>query len=274
MTTDVDKFYDVVLKLTKEAGKLVKERVWEQKTVETKSCDIDFVTETDKEVEKLLINGLLKEFPDHKFIGEETTDSGVKPDLTCAPTWIIDPVDGTMNFVHGYPCVCISIGLLIGKVPQIGIIYNPVLEQLFTAKKGQGAFLNGKKIKVSSTTELAKSLITFEFGTSRDPEKMAVMAENVKILTPSVQGIRSVGSAAWNMAMVALGGSDSYFEFGLHAWDMAAGDIIIREAGGVVIDPAGGPFDVMSRRLLCAGTSELAEQLMNVIKQYYPPRDA
>lgn len=87
-----------------------------------------------------------------RFIGEETTASGVKPELTCSPTWIIDPVDGTMNFVHGYPIVCISIALLVNKVPEIGIIYNPILEQLFTARKGQGALLNGNKICVSSTT--------------------------------------------------------------------------------------------------------------------------
>lgn len=273
MSTNVDKYYDVALKLTKEGGKLVKERIYGKKTIQTKSSEIDLVTETDQEVEKLLINGLLDQFPDHKFIGEETTASGVKPELTNAPTWIIDPVDGTMNFVHGYPFVCISVGLLINKVPEIGIIYNPVMEQLFTARKGQGAFLNGNKINVSSANDLSKALLTVEFGTSRDREKMEVMSENLKIFTPIVQGVRTVGSAAWNMSMVALGGSDAYFEFGIHAWDMAAGELIIREAGGTVIDPSGGPFDLMSCRLLCASTPELAEQISGLLKQYNPPRD-
>ncbi|XP_015509775.1 inositol monophosphatase 1 [Neodiprion pinetum] len=270
---DYDQIYDLVLKLVKEGGALVKETISRPKNVEVKSCDVDLVTETDKQVEKLLMDGISSKFPDHRFIGEETTASGVKVELTDSPTWIIDPVDGTMNFVHGFPHTCISIALVDKKIPQIGMVYNPVMEQLFTARKGKGAFLNGKPIHVSDVKEMKKAILMFEMGTSRDPAKMKIVMENLAILAPLIHGTRALGSAALNMCMVALGGADCNFEYGIHAWDIAAGDIIVREAGGVCIDPSGGPFDVLSRRVLCASTQELADEVTKVLVQYYPERD-
>lgn len=154
--------------------------------MEIKSDDIDLVTETDQQVEKMLISSLSKQFPDHKFIGEESVAGGSQCNLTNAPTWIIDPIDGTMNFVHGFPHCCISIGLFIEQVPEIGIVYNPVLEQLFTAVKGRGAYLNGKRIKVSGQTDLSKSMLCFENGSSRDPGKIKVLKENYEALLPVV----------------------------------------------------------------------------------------
>ncbi|XP_043801617.1 inositol monophosphatase 1-like isoform X1 [Apis laboriosa] len=271
--SNTDKYYTVVLRLVLEAGSIVREKINQPKDAMTKSCEVDLVTEWDQNVEKLLMEGISSKFPDHKFIGEETSSLGNKIELTEAPTWIIDPIDGTMNFVHGLPHTCISIALLINKIIEIGIIYNPILDQLFTARKGQGAFLNGRPLHVSGQKELRKALIMMEMGTSRDPEKMKIVLENANILAPHVHGIRALGSAALNMCMVALGGADISFEFGIHAWDVAAGDIIVREAGGVCIDPAGGPFDVMSRRVLCASTMELAQKLAKVLVQYYPERD-
>ncbi|XP_059476088.1 inositol monophosphatase 1 [Neocloeon triangulifer] len=270
---DLDLCYSVVLELVKTAEELIRNGINSAKEVQHKSCEVDLVTETDQQVEKLLISGLRAKFPDHKFIGEESTADGQKNELTDAPTWIIDPVDGTMNFVHSFPHVCISIALLVNKVPEIGIITNPVLGQFFEARKGQGALLNGKKIQVSAVKDLSKALLSYEVGTSRDPEKMKVVLKNVNTLVPLAHGIRCLGSAALNMAMVAMGASDSYIEFGIHAWDIAAGDLIVREAGGVVIDPAGGEFDVMSRRCLCASSIELAKEIVTHIEQYYPGRD-
>nr|AEE62247.1 unknown [Dendroctonus ponderosae] len=239
----VDEFFNVVLQLTKKCGQLIKERTSSRtKKVETKSSAIDFVTETDQEVERLLIDGLSKAFPEHKFIGEESVSSGAQCELTDAPTWIIDPVDGTMNFVHSFPHSCISIALFVDKHPAIGIIYNPMMNQLFTAQKGKGAFLNGEKITVSGTKRLAEALIMMEFGTSRNAEQRSVILENQQKLMPQVHGLRALGSAALNMAMVACGAADAYFEFGIHIWDIAAGELIITEAGGAVIDPAGGQW--------------------------------
>lgn len=273
MSDSIDEYFDTALALIKSAGSLITEYVNGCKVYELKSSRIDLVTEVDKKVEKTLISGLSKVYPTHKFIGEESVADGAKCVLTDDPTWIIDPVDGTLNFVHGYPNSCISVGLTINKEPVAGIIYNPILQQLFTAKKGKGAFYNGKQIHVSQVKELKDALFAFEAGTANDEEKRRIVYENFKMIVRDAHGVRSLGSAALDMAMVAFGGADAYCEFGIHAWDVAAGDIIVREAGGVCIDPAGGDFDILSRRVLCASTMELAQEISKVTTQYYPERD-
>lgn len=272
-SAEIDKCFDVALGLVKEAGQLVREAIKKQKTIETKSCSVDLVTESDKAVEKLLIDGLTKAFPSHKFIGEESTAAGAKCVLTDNPTWIIDPIDGTMNFVHSLPYTCISVGLWHGREALAGIIYNPVLEQMFTAKKGCGAYLNGEQIKVSGQKELSQALVFAEMGTSHDPEKVKTVLTNLTTLMPRAHGIRAMGSCALNMVMIAMGGADAIFEFGIHAWDTAAAAVVVLEAGGVVVDTAGGPFDVMRRRVLCASSPELAQELAGLLMQYEPTPD-
>ncbi|KAI5635443.1 inositol monophosphatase family domain-containing protein [Phthorimaea operculella] len=273
MVDPVDEYFETALALVKSAGNLITEHISGCKVFETKSSAIDLVTEVDKKVERALIEGLSNTFPAHKFIGEESCADGAKCVLADDPTWIIDPVDGTLNFVHGFPHSCISLGLCINKESVAGIIYNPLLQQLFTARKGRGAFLNDRRIHVSKTKELKDALVAFEAGTSTDEGRRAAVFENFKRVITKAHGVRALGSAALNMAMVALGGADANFEFGIHAWDVAAGDILVREAGGVVIDPAGGPFDILSRRVLCASSPELAQELAKTIVQFYPERD-
>uniref|UniRef100_A0A1B6KSK4 Inositol-1-monophosphatase n=2 Tax=Graphocephala atropunctata TaxID=36148 RepID=A0A1B6KSK4_9HEMI len=270
---DLDYYFEVVLNITKDAGEIINEKIWQVKNVEIKFSAVDFVTETDREIEEKFKREISAKFPDHKFIGEEATGDGEKVQLTDSPTWIIDPIDGTMNFVHGYPYVCISVALLVNKETQIGIVYNPVMNQLFTARKGQGSFYNGKPMRVSAVKELSEAVISTEVGLSRNEEKLRVIADNIKTFIPLAQGIRAVGACAMNMALVALGGADAFYEFGPHAWDMAAGDLLIREAGGVVIDPSGGALDLMSRRVVAASTRELADQIVSKLQQYYPTRD-
>uniref|UniRef100_U5EW60 Inositol-1-monophosphatase n=1 Tax=Corethrella appendiculata TaxID=1370023 RepID=U5EW60_9DIPT len=274
MALNLDDCYELVMKLVDQAGELISSRNSGRKDFVEKSSNIDFVTETDQQVEKLLMDGISEKYPDHKFIGEEETSEGKKAELTDAPTWIIDPVDGTMNFVHSFPHSCVSIGLLVNKIAEIGIVFNPVMKQKFTARRGQGAFLNGNPIRVSSETKLSKALITTEFGTSREEDKTKVVLENIGKLVRAAHGLRALGSAALNICSVALGGADASYEFGLHAWDIAAADLVVREAGGVCIDPAGGPLDIMSRRFLCASTQELANEVVATLTQFYPqPRD-
>lgn len=157
---------------------------------------------------------------------------------------------------------------------EIGVIYNPVLNQKFTARRGQGAFYNGQSISVSGEKNLASALLVTEFGTSRDEEKSQIVLGNITKLVKIAHGFRSLGAAALNIAMVALGGADCYYEYGVHAWDYAAGEMIVREAGGYTCDPAGGPLDLMSRRVLCASSKELADEIIPHLTQYYPlPRD-
>ncbi|KAG7169960.1 Inositol monophosphatase 1-like [Homarus americanus] len=172
----------VALKLVKEAG---------EKNVETKSSVVDLVTESDKAVEKLLITGLSGVFPDHKFIGEESVAAGEKCVLTDEPTWIIDPIDGTMNFVHSFPY-----------------------------------------------TYLGQALVFSEMGTSRDPEKVDTVLTNLTTLITKVHGCRTMGSAALHMAHVAWGVADANYTLGIHCWDIAAGYLLVKEAGGVVVDTA------------------------------------
>lgn len=180
------------------------------------------MTETDQQVEKLLMDGIRAKFPTHQFIGEEDSSDGKKAVLTDAPTWIIDPVDGTMNFVHSFPHSAISVALLVDKVTEIGIVFNPVLGQKFTARRGQGSFYNGKQIHVSGEKQLASALLTTEFGTSREEEKTKIVLENIDKLVRLTHGFRSLGAAALNICMVALGGADVYYEYGIHAWGKKA----------------------------------------------------
>ncbi|XP_025409441.1 inositol monophosphatase 1-like [Sipha flava] len=264
---------DLITRLSRHAGKIIKSRINQKKTIETKATSIDFVTETDQEVEKLLIEGIKQKYPNHKFIGEESFAAGIKEKLTSAPTWIIDPVDGTTNFVHSYPNVCISIGLAVGGEVKLGVIFNPVLDMFFRAIKGEGAFLNDEPIKVSGVKNLSDALVAVEFGSSRDEDFRSIVAHNINYLAKHAHGIRAAGSAAWNLAQVARGAIDLYVEMGIHAWDMAAGDIIIREAGGSVMDPAGKEFDLMKRRVLGSSSIEIANEVYPNLQQYYPEHD-
>lgn len=220
------------------------------------------------------MDGIRSKFPDHQFIGEEESSEGKKVELTDAPTWIIDPIDGTMNFVHSFPHSAISIALLVKKVTEIGIVFNPVLGQKFTAQRGRGAFYNGAQIHVSDEKDLSKALVMVEFGTNRESEKVRVIMENLGKLVRKCHGLRCLGGAVLNICMVALGAAECAYDLGAHAWDYAASEFIVREAGGVTMDPSGGAFDLMSRRLLVANSVEMANQLASELVQFYPtPRD-
>lgn len=270
---DLDDCYKTALDLAEQAGKMISESVYNSKRIQTKSGNVDFVTETDKEVENFLINSFKAKYPLHKFIGEESKAAGIHSELTNSPTWIIDPVDGTMNFVHTYPFVAVSIGLAVNKEVVLGVVYNPLLKRLYEARKGHGAFCNGVKLQVSGQTDLSQSLLLSEMGSSRQPEKIELVFTNMRHLITKIHSFRASGSGALNMCSIAAGEADAYYEFGLHCWDIAAGTIIVREAGGTVVDTEGGPLDIMCRRVLCAGSPQLAESLSKELKHMVLERD-
>jgi len=272
MSTSIvlDECYEVAVELAKKAGEIIRQAIDKKKNIKTKISNIDLVTETDKQVEEFLIKGFKSSFPDHSFIGEETTGC----QLTDSPTWIIDPVDGTMNFVHSFPYIAVSIGLSVEKEIVLGVVYNPILDKMFTGMKGKGSFCNGKKLQVSDTEELSQALILSEFGCDRSSENMDQIFSNFQLLVKKAMGMRMMGSAALNMCEVASGHADAYVEYTIHCWDMAAAKIIVEEAGGVVIDPAGGTLDLMSRRVLCASSATLAQTLSSQLKHIQFPRDA
>ncbi|CAI9760239.1 unnamed protein product [Fraxinus pennsylvanica] len=245
----MEEFLAVAVDAAKNAGQIIRSGFNKTKNVEHKGL-VDLVTETDKACEDLIFNFLKLHYADHKFIGEETTAAYGATELTDEPTWIVDPLDGTTNFVHGFPFVCVSIGLTIRRIPTIGVIYNPIMDELFTAISGKGAFLNGKPIKVSSQSELLKSLLATEAGTKRDKSTLDASTNRINSLLFKVRSLRMTGSCALNLCGVACGRLDIFYELGFGGpWDIAAGAVIVNEAGGVVFDPSGKDLDITSQRI-------------------------
>ncbi|KAM7501047.1 hypothetical protein LguiA_025461 [Lonicera macranthoides] len=240
-------FLAIAVDAAKSAGEIIRKGFYQTKHVEHKG-QVDLVTETDKACEDLIFNHLKQHLPNHKFIGEETTAACGATELTDEPTWIVDPLDGTTNFVHGFPFVCVSIGLTIGKVPTVGVVYNPIMDELFTGVHGKGAFLNGNPIRVSSQSELVKSLLCTEAGTKRDKLTLDATTNRINSLLFKVRSIRMSGSCALDLCGIACGRLDLFYEQGFGGpWDVAGGAVIIVEAGGVLFDPSGKEFDITAQ---------------------------
>eukprot|EP00903_Cladosiphon_okamuranus_P006100 g6010.t1 len=204
---------------------------------------VDLVTETDKAAEKAIIERLRTSHPDHHFMGEETTfaetgaaGAGGPENIGLSPVWVIDPLDGTTNFVHGYPLFCVSIALAVDGVPVVGVVFHPVTGDLYTAVLGEGAFLNGAKIEVRAAEGLGDALVVNNIGAARDDAFISTTLARIgELLRRKVQAVRMSGSAALNMCHVACGKLDCYYEDGYGGpWDVAAGLVIVREARGVV----------------------------------------
>jgi inositol-phosphate phosphatase/L-galactose 1-phosphate phosphatase len=217
---------------------------------------VDLVTETDKKCEDIVIGALVEAFPDDDVVGEETHgmsgEAEVKRTMS-SRCWYVDPLDGTTNFVHGYPWSCVSVGLRAGGAPAVGVVFNPVMNEMFTAVRGGGARLNGEVIRCSETEALGRSLIGTEIGVHRDAATVDAVMGRVRALVEHSRSVRCSGSCAMNMCGVAMGRLDGFFEIGFGGpWDCVAGAVIVREAGGVVVDPSGGEFDPYARRVLCA----------------------
>ncbi|XP_033228032.1 inositol monophosphatase 1-like isoform X2 [Belonocnema kinseyi] len=234
---EINHCYDFALKLIIESAKVIRNAFQGGKLTDTKAGNWDLVTVYDKQVEQILITGLSNEFPDHKFIGEETVaETNFLPELTDTPTWIIDPIDGTTNFVHSFPHTCISVALAVNKKLEIGIVYNPLLEQLFTARRDRGAFLNGKRIESSKVEDLTQSLICIEASYATIENMRDTILGRLEAFVSIAHGIRTLGSAALTLCYVAMGAAEAYHSDNLYPWDVAAGVLMIREAGGSVID--------------------------------------
>lgn len=266
-----DRFFNFALEIVHRAGKLVKHAFAQpHQAVATKASATDLVTETDQAVELMLISELSAEFPNHKFIGEESVAAGRRSAYTDDPTWIIDPIDGTTNFVHRIPFIAICVGLAINKKLRAGIVYNPITNELFTAQAGKGALKNGFPIHVSKSEELKKAVICTSMGMHNVPEKgvewLDIAVDNQKKLTlAGVRGHRAFGSAAINMVYCAQGSIDAYVEYGLHSWDIAGAAVILKEAGGCLMDPTGVEFNIMNRKVLCGGTEKLCREMSDLL---------
>ncbi|XP_051467106.1 inositol monophosphatase 1 [Apus apus] len=258
---------DYAVTLARKAGEIIRGALKEEISVMTKSSPVDLVTETDQKVETFIISLIKEKYPSHSFIGEESVAAGQGSILTDNPTWIIDPIDGTTNFVHRFPFVAVSIGFVVNKKIEFGIVYSCIEDKMYTARKGKGAFCNGQKLQVSGQEDITKSLLVTELGSNRDPETIKIILSNMeRLLSIPIHGIRAVGTAAVNMCLVATGGADAYYEMGIHCWDMAGAGIIITEAGGVLLDVSGGPFDLMSRRIIAASSRAIGERIAKALQ--------
>jgi myo-inositol-1(or 4)-monophosphatase len=190
----------------------------------------DFVTEVDRMAEQEIINIIKNAYPDHSILAEESGEQKGNDH-----TWIIDPLDGTTNFLHGYPQYCVSIALKNKDKIEVGVIYDPLRDELFTAEKGGGAMLNNRRIRVSKQINLSTALLGTGFP-FKFPQHLDTYLDMFKALTPITAGIRRGGSAALDLAYLAAGRLDGFWEIGLKPWDIAAGVLLIQEAGGVVTD--------------------------------------
>ncbi|CAI5950030.1 unnamed protein product [Closterium sp. NIES-65] len=200
---------------------------------------VDLVTETDKQCEALIMQHISAAYPSHKFIGEEESSERGTAGLGDDPTWMVDPLDGTTNFVHRYPFVCVSIGLAINKAVVVGVVFNPILNEMFTAMRGHGAMLNDEPIHASSQADMGSALLATEIGTKRDAGTVAGLTGRISNLLFQVRSLRLSGSCALNLVGVACGRLDLFYEIGFGGpWDVAAGSLIVEEAGGLCFDPS------------------------------------
>ena len=249
--TNPTHFLEVAVEAAREAGEILVAEHSRPQTISYKG-DVDIVTETDKKSEAAIVARLRTHFSKHAIVAEEggggTADqNAAKSSRYC---WYVDPLDGTTNFAHGYPCFAVSIALLEDGEPLVAAILNPISNELFTAARGEGGFLNQKKIHVSQIQTISKSLLATGF-----PSQKRSSNPNIHYyweFTLRSHGVRRVGSAALDLCSVACGRFDAFWEFGLKSWDSAAGILIVREAGGIVTDFSGQPYHVGDRELIAS----------------------
>ena len=225
----------------------------------------DFVTEIDQAAERAIVEVLLKAYPTHAVLAEE---SGASANLqeNNEFVWIIDPLDGTTNFIHGFPQYCVSIALQQRGLTTQAVVFDPTRNDLFIASKGDGAYLNDKRLRVSKCDKMADSLIGTGFP-FRNLEKLDEYLQMFKLVTEKCQGLRRPGSAALDLAYVAAGRLDGFFEKGLSSWDMAAGALLITEAGGIIGDFS-GEQSYLEKGDVIAGNPRIFYQLITLLKQF------
>jgi myo-inositol-1(or 4)-monophosphatase len=253
----------VALRAARAAGRIHLKRL-SRITINRKSNSIDLVTEADRESEAAIIEVIHRAFPTHAILAEESGASAHQSDHR----WIIDPLDGTTNFAHGYPQFCVSIAYERRGRLQFGVVFDALKKECFIAQRGQGARLNGKPIRVSTTPNLCAALLATGFAYDRRERRHFYLCFWEEIMA-RVQGVRRTGSAALDLAYVAAGRTDGFWEFGLRPWDVAAGAIIVEEARGRVTNMDGSELDLAGGNIV-ATNGRLHEDLIEAIAQARP----
>ncbi len=261
----------IAVRAARRAGSIINRAALDSGGLQVRSKQAnDFVTEVDRAAEAAIIDAVQKSYPEHAILGEESGDigpqSGPKSDSGKQEyRWIIDPLDGTTNFIHGFPQYCVSIGVEHRGALAHGVIYDPARNELFTASKGRGAFLNDRRIRVSKCLKLQDALIGTGFP-FKEMSRAELYLKQLRALMEKSSGVRRAGAAALDLAYVACGRLDAFWELGLMPWDMAAGVLLIQEAGGLVGD-LGGDQGFMESGDLCAATPKIFSPLLLALKQ-------
>ncbi len=242
----MNQFLEVAIQAAREAGTILREDHGRPKRVDYKG-EVDLVTESDRRSEAAVVARLRQHFPDHAIVAEEGGGRAADGAKYC---WHVDPLDGTTNFAHGYPCFAVSIGLVENGEPIVGVVLNPVYNELFFAARGEGAYLNEQPIRVSSVDKVSRSLVATGFPTHQ--RKKSSNINYYWEFTLRSHGVRRDGAAALDLCAVACGRFDGFWEFGLKSWDTAAGMVLVCEAGGTVTDFDGHPYRPGDRRLIAS----------------------
>jgi myo-inositol-1(or 4)-monophosphatase len=258
--SDIQTYLETCEKAARAAGAAI--RGWIGRTSVQHKGPADFVTEADFAAQEVVKSAVLQAFPGHSVLGEEDQLASNTTSKT-EYRWIVDPLDGTTNFVHGIPHYAVSLALEHQGEPLVGAIFDPSLNECFTAGLGLGAFLNGRPIRTTSESRLSEVIAGSGFPASLKPDSPDLLVFNTALFR--CQGVRRTGSASLNMCDLAAGRYGVLWGFSTKIWDIAAGVLIIREAGGVVTSPEGGPIDLGSGRFLASGNQELHEQMLQLV---------
>jgi len=253
---------NIAVRAARKAGDIIARACDQVDTLNVRNkADNDFVSEIDHRAEKAVIDTLLKAYPDHAILAEESGSQG-----DGEYQWLIDPLDGTTNFLHGFPQYAVSIACRYKQQLQHAVVYDPIKQELFTASRGAGAQLNGKRIRISQRTSLSGALLGTGIPFS-DTDTLEIHLRMMRDIIPGTAGIRRAGSAALDLAYVAAGRLDGFWEFKLKPWDMAAGILLVEEAGGLVGDLLGGFDYFASGDILCANP-RIFKQMLKILQPH------
>ena len=250
------------IKAAKEAGKIILSYYSKNVNAISKGSTYNLVTKADIASENKIISIIKDKFPGHSILTEESGEEIHKSDYC----WVIDPLDGTNNFYHKFPMFCVSIALYKKGKPLIGVVFDPLKKELFYAEKNEGAFLNNKKIKVSGTNKLSKSLLALGFYYERGALMRKSLDQMKRFFYEDVHGIRRAGSAALDICYTACGRFDGYWELYLNPWDYAAGSLIVMEAGGRITDTQGQKYSLMMKNIV-ASNGKIHKDMIRVLKE-------